>query len=57
MLQIWYGWIVIEVISRKNMRYFPMFLDVENKPILVVGGGEVACRKVDSLLRAGRMSL
>ncbi|CAH6801659.1 Siroheme synthase / Precorrin-2 oxidase [Vibrio chagasii] len=35
------------------MRYFPMFLDVENKPILVVGGGEVACRKVDSLLRAG----
>ncbi|MCZ8500019.1 NAD(P)-dependent oxidoreductase [Vibrio lentus] len=34
-----------------------MFLDVENKPILVVGGGEVACRKVDSLLRAGRMSL
>ncbi|OED73271.1 ferrochelatase [Vibrio splendidus ZS-139] len=35
------------------MRYFPMFLDVENKPVLVVGGGEVACRKVDSLLRAG----
>ncbi len=35
------------------MRYFPMFLDVENKPILVVGGGEVACRKVDSLLRGG----
>ncbi|UPR34460.1 siroheme synthase [Vibrio cyclitrophicus] len=35
------------------MRYFPIFLDVENKPILVVGGGEVACRKVDSLLRAG----
>ncbi|MGF1755096.1 siroheme synthase [Vibrio makurazakiensis] len=35
------------------MRYFPLFLDVENKPVLVVGGGEVACRKVDSLLRAG----
>ncbi len=35
------------------MRYFPMFLDVENKPILVVGGGEVACRKVDSIWRAG----
>lgn len=35
------------------MRYFPLFLDIENKPILVVGGGEVACRKVDSLLRAG----
>ncbi|RBW65940.1 siroheme synthase [Vibrionales bacterium C3R12] len=35
------------------MRYFPLFLDVVNKPVLVVGGGEVACRKVDSLLRAG----
>ncbi|MBW3696989.1 siroheme synthase [Vibrio sp. T187] len=35
------------------MRYFPLFLDIENKPILVVGGGEVACRKVDALLRAG----
>ncbi len=35
------------------MRYFPLFLDLENKSVLVVGGGEVACRKVDSLLRAG----
>lgn len=35
------------------MRYFPLFLDVANKPVLVVGGGEVACRKIDSLLRAG----
>ncbi|CAH0525923.1 precorrin-2 dehydrogenase/sirohydrochlorin ferrochelatase family protein [Vibrio hippocampi] len=35
------------------MRYFPLFMDLQNKPVLVVGGGEVACRKVDSLLRAG----
>lgn len=35
------------------MRYFPLFLDLQNKPVLVVGGGEVASRKVDSLLRAG----
>ncbi|OEF23131.1 precorrin-2 dehydrogenase/sirohydrochlorin ferrochelatase family protein [Vibrio rumoiensis] len=35
------------------MRYFPIFLDLNNKPVLVVGGGEVACRKIDMLLRAG----
>ncbi len=35
------------------MQYFPLFLDLSNKPVLVVGGGEVACRKIDSLLRAG----
>ncbi|MBF9000406.1 MULTISPECIES: precorrin-2 dehydrogenase/sirohydrochlorin ferrochelatase family protein [Vibrio] len=35
------------------MRYFPLFLDLNNKPVLVVGGGEVACRKIDALLRAG----
>ncbi len=34
------------------MRYFPLFLDLSNKPVLVVGGGEVACRKIDALLRA-----
>lgn len=35
------------------MRYFPIFLDISDKPVLVVGGGEVACRKIDALLRAG----
>lgn len=35
------------------MQYFPLFIDLTNKPVLVVGGGEVASRKVDSLVRAG----
>ncbi len=35
------------------MRYFPLFMDLLNKAVLVVGGGEVACRKVESLVRAG----
>ncbi len=35
------------------MQYFPLFLDLSNRQVLVVGGGEVACRKVDSLIRAG----
>ena len=32
------------------MRYFPVFLDLAGRPVLVVGGGEVAARKV-ALLR------
>ncbi|MDG3088080.1 NAD(P)-dependent oxidoreductase [Vibrio hannami] len=35
------------------MQYFPLFMDLNNKPVLVVGGGEVASRKVESLVRAG----
>lgn len=34
------------------MQYFPLFMDLRTKPVLVIGGGEVACRKVDTLLRA-----
>jgi len=35
------------------VKYFPMFFQLENRPCLVVGGGEVAARKVSLLLRAG----
>ena len=35
------------------MRYFPLFLDIRDKPVLLVGGGEVAARKVSLLLDAG----
>lgn len=35
------------------MDYLPIFLDIKNKPCLVVGGGEVAARKAALLLRAG----
>ena len=34
------------------MRYFPIFLDLCERPCLVVGGGEVAARKAQQLLRA-----
>ena len=36
----------------KNSMY-PMFVDLTDKPVLVVGGGKVASRKVESLLQAG----
>ena len=30
--------------------YFPIFINLENKKIIVVGGGMVACRKISTLL-------
>ena len=35
------------------MPYYPIFLDLENQNVLVVGGGEVAERKILNLLRYG----
>lgn len=35
------------------MDYLPIFADIRNKPVLVVGGGDVAARKIELLRRAG----
>jgi uroporphyrin-III C-methyltransferase/precorrin-2 dehydrogenase/sirohydrochlorin ferrochelatase len=35
------------------MDYLPIFIAIRNKPCIVVGGGEVAARKVSLLLQAG----
>ncbi len=35
------------------MAYYPVFLQVEDRPCLIVGGGEVACRKAQALLSCG----
>lgn len=37
------------------MDYLPIFLDLKNKPVLLVGGGAVALRKARLLCRAGAM--
>jgi len=34
------------------MDFFPVFLDIKNKPCLVVGGGDVAARKIGMLRQA-----
>lgn len=34
------------------MRYFPIFLDLQNRRVVVVGGGEEALRKIRLLLKA-----
>jgi len=35
------------------MRYYPIFLDIQNRACLVVGGGTVGRRKVERLLECG----
>jgi precorrin-2 dehydrogenase/sirohydrochlorin ferrochelatase len=35
------------------MRYYPVFLDLQGKPVLVIGGGKVAERKALALLASG----
>ena len=35
------------------MRYYPVFLDINDQPCLVVGGGRVGTRKVQSLVACG----
>ncbi len=34
-------------------RYYPIFLDIEDRPVIVIGGGRVACEKVAGLRKAG----
>ncbi|MGF1681530.1 siroheme synthase [Photobacterium minamisatsumaniensis] len=34
------------------MDYFPVFLSLKNRKVVVIGGGEVACRKIDLLLKS-----
>lgn len=36
-----------------NNPYIPLFVDLRNRRVLVVGGGPVAARKVESLVKAG----
>lgn len=35
------------------MNHFPLFADLRNRPCLVIGGGDVAARKIELLLRSG----
>lgn len=35
------------------MQYLPVFLDLRDRPVLLAGGGAVAARKLQALLRAG----
>lgn len=39
--------------DRDAMRHFPLFLDLRDRPVLVVGGGEAAARKAVALAETG----
>ena len=34
------------------MKYFPFYIDLKKKSVLLIGGGEVAERKLDLLIKA-----
>jgi len=36
-----------------DLRHYPIFLDLKDRPVLVVGAGRVALRKVKSLVESG----
>lgn len=39
--------------KNKPNKYYPVFLDIRDKKIIVVGGGEVALRKTEAILECG----
>nr|VFK15816.1 MAG: uroporphyrinogen-III C-methyltransferase /precorrin-2 dehydrogenase [Candidatus Kentron sp. LFY] len=41
----------LSITSRETMNFLPIFLDIKQRSCLVIGGGEVAARKVALLLR------
>jgi uroporphyrin-III C-methyltransferase/precorrin-2 dehydrogenase/sirohydrochlorin ferrochelatase len=40
-------------LEQASMSYFPIFLNLHEKPVLLVGGGKVAARKIRALRKAG----
>lgn len=36
--------------DRQNKLYFPMFVDISDKKIIIVGGGKIAQRRIETLL-------
>lgn len=43
----------IDGIGGGKMRYYPLFLDIKDRPVLVIGGGFIALEKIINLRRAG----
>ena len=39
--------------ASSQMRYYPVFLDLQGKPVVVIGGGRIARQKMENLLKAG----
>jgi siroheme synthase-like protein len=37
----------------KNYPYYPIFIDIENRAVLIIGGGNVCARKAETMLKYG----
>jgi siroheme synthase-like protein len=37
----------------KNYPYYPIFLDIEERNVVIIGGGEVCARKAETMMRYG----
>ncbi|HEY2092599.1 MAG TPA: bifunctional precorrin-2 dehydrogenase/sirohydrochlorin ferrochelatase [Thermoanaerobaculia bacterium] len=37
----------------KHFPYYPIFLDIENRNVVIIGGGEVCTRKAETVMRYG----
>jgi siroheme synthase-like protein len=40
-------------VPRKKFPYYPIFLDVENRDVVIIGGGAVCTRKAETMMRYG----
>jgi siroheme synthase-like protein len=38
---------------RKRFKYYPIYINVEDRDVLIIGGGEVCARKAETMLRYG----
>lgn len=38
---------------KKNFPYYPIYLDIEERPVLIIGGGNVCARKAETMRRYG----
>jgi siroheme synthase-like protein len=38
---------------KKRFPYYPIYLDIEDRPVLIIGGGEVCARKAETMLKYG----
>ena len=38
---------------KKNFPYYPIYLDIEERSVLIIGGGEVCARKAETMLKYG----
>jgi siroheme synthase-like protein len=40
-------------VSRKKFPYYPIYIDIEDRDVLIVGGGNVCARKAETMMRYG----